>query len=557
MGDRIWNPKAIAIALTMVWAFLGCGSRKEALIAPHGLVALLDRWEQANSTLAVETGQPTAESKPTEPAQTTQDAQAARAEWRDEGQEDGPARGGTEAYPSSSETSLLPPLPQDDIKLDEESQEGTTDLEPRAPAPASILDLNDNVPFERNAEGLTLDQTINVVLLADPELRVGFEAINQANAEALTAFLAPNPTISVNQSLLPLVRPFTEDRQGGPPQLDVGVEYPIDWFVFGKRAAALQAATLNTQISEAEYADLVRRRVLDATILYYDVLEAEALRDLARQDVRNFQTVETITRRAVQAGGRPRVELDRVRLERLRSEQTLREAQRQLVASLAALGERLGATQDTPPLQLAGTLDTIEPILTPPSVREGFELAFRMRPDLEAARLKITQADAELLAETRNALPELVTRFGYTRQFQRRAIGFPDADSWGIGLDFTLPLFNRNQGQRARAASVVVQSQAELRAALVGLYAELVEADQALRTAAENVRAVAQDQLELATRVRDTLTQAYQEGGRPLLDVVDAQRDFRETTRLFIESRADYARALARYNATLGTRLSP
>ncbi len=46
-------------------------------------------------------------------------------------------------------------------------------------------------------------------------------------------------------------------------------------------------------------------------------------------------------------------------------------------------------------------------------------------------------------------------------------------------------------------------------------------------------------------------------GGRPLLEVLDAQRNYRETYRLFITSRADYGRAVVRLDAALGKRYYP
>ena len=42
--------------------------------------------------------------------------------------------------------------------------------------------------------------------------------------------------------LLPLTRPVTVDRQGGPPRQDVPITYPIDWYLFGKRAANMVVA---------------------------------------------------------------------------------------------------------------------------------------------------------------------------------------------------------------------------------------------------------------------------------------------------------------------------
>ena len=53
------------------------------------------------------------------------------------------------------------------------------------------------------------------------------------------------------------------------------VGYPIDWYLFGKRAARMASAAVGVKVSEADYADLVRRRVLATAQAYYDVLEAK------------------------------------------------------------------------------------------------------------------------------------------------------------------------------------------------------------------------------------------------------------------------------------------
>jgi cobalt-zinc-cadmium efflux system outer membrane protein len=403
---------------------------------------------------------------------------------------------------------------------------------------------------------LTLDQVINTTLLADPQLRAGFEAINQAYGDALTASLRPNPTFNINQTLLPLTRPFTVDRQGGPPQLDIGLAYPIDWFLFGKRAAAMQAATLGVRVSESEFADLVRQRVLQAATAYYDVLEAKALLDLARQDVDNLKQVESVAQKSVEAGNRPAVELNRVRLDRLQSEQALRNAENALVNAKARLQVLLGRGDAVPAFEVAGSLDSV-PQLEPLPLDEAYAIALQNRPDLAALRWKVSRAQADLLVERRKAYPEVTPQVGYTRQFQEKAIGFPDASSFGFGFDMTLPLSDRNQGNRRKAASVLAQSRAELRAGELELRAEVTQADQNLRTAAANARAIAGEQLRIAGEVRDTINRSYAAGIRPLLDVLDAQRNYRETYRLYITSRAELGRAVMNYSATLGKKVTP
>lgn len=413
-----------------------------------------------------------------------------------------------------------------------------------------------NTPSATPAGGLTLDQVINATLLADPKLRAGFESINQANADALTASLRPNPELFMDAQLLPLTRPFTVDRQGGPPQSDININYPIDWFLFGKRAAAMQAAGLGVKASEADYADLVRQRVQDAATAYYDVLEAKAIIELARQDVDNLKRVEAVTEKAVEGGGRPQVELSRIRLDRLKSEQVLREAENALVGATARLRAVMGRADADAAFEVAGTLDGIPPV-EPLPVEEAFAVAQQNRPDIHALRWRVAQGKANVELERRKAYPAVTPQAGYTRQYQQKAIGFPDADSYMLGLTMTLPVFDRNQGNRAKAASITAQNQFQLQAGVVDLRAEVIQADQDLRTAAATSRAVASDQLQTAGQVREAITKAYEAGGRPLIDVLDAQRNYRETYRLFITSRANFGRASVRYSAAIGTQRTP
>jgi outer membrane protein, heavy metal efflux system len=398
---------------------------------------------------------------------------------------------------------------------------------------------------------LTLDEVINAVLVSDPKLRAGFETINQANADALTASLRPNPTLLTDIQLLPLTRPFSVNQQGGPPQQDAQVTYPIDWFLFGKRAANMLVAAHGVRASEADFADQVRQRVADAVVAFYDVLEAKALLALARQDVTNMERVEAALAKAVAAGGKTQIDLNRFRLDLAQARRLLREAETSLVSAKAKLRAMIGRADTDPAFDVDGSLDAaLTATLPPPD--EGFELAVRNRPDLQSLRWKGAQARATVLAETRKAYPDVAPMFGYTHQYQRKAIGFPDADSWTAALTISLPVFDRNQGNRAKAASVVNQNQFEYQAALTGLRAEVETAAQEFRAARANADEVAAEQLRLSREVLDSIAAAYQAGGRTLLELLDAERNFRETFRTYVTSRAAYWRAVYRYRAAIG-----
>jgi cobalt-zinc-cadmium efflux system outer membrane protein len=187
----------------------------------------------------------------------------------------------------------------------------------------------------------------------------------------------------------------------------------------------------------------------------------------------------------------------------------------------------------------------------PLPVDEACVVASQNRPDVLALRRKVAKADADVVVEQRNALPEIKSDFGYARQYQQ-SLGVPDVSAWGTSLAITLPLSNRNQGNRAKATSVTAQSNLELRLALIELQSEIEQVVESLRTAQQNAASVAQDELRLAAHVRDSINKAYEVGGRPLLDALDAQRNYRDTYRIYVSSRANYWRALCNYNSALG-----
>ena len=403
-------------------------------------------------------------------------------------------------------------------------------------------------------EKLSFDEVINAVLISDPRLMAGFQGINQANADALTASLVPNPTVMADILMLPLARPFSPDRTGGPPQQDVMVSYPIDWYVFGKRAAQMASASAMVKVSEAEFANLVRIRITEGALAYYDVMEAKALLDLANQNLAILAKVEVALTKAVEAGGRPKVEINRIRLDILQNRQTVRDVETALVAAKARLRALIGRSDRDLDFDIAGTLDALLTTNTL-GAAEAFDLAVDNRPDVKAIKARMIQTEANVIVEDRKKYPELIPMLGWTRQYQVAAMGQPDAGSWNASLTTQLPFFNRNQGNRAKASSYAVQAKIDYEATLVALRAEIETTAQELKAARNNAEAVAGEQLRLANEVLQSITDAYEAGTRTLVEILDAQRNFRETNKSYISMRAGYWRALYRYYSATGKQI--
>jgi cobalt-zinc-cadmium efflux system outer membrane protein len=432
-------------------------------------------------------------------------------------------------------------------------QKGSTSLPNGVAAPSEEQAPPPDAPQETYK--LSLDQAISMTLTQDPVLRSGLETVNQAGADALTASLFPNPSMLGDILMLPLTHPFTFNNQGGPPQTDYFVGYPIDWFLFGKRAAAMVAASQGIRVAESDYANLVRQRVTETAVAYFDFVEATSLRELALQDVTNLEQLEKATRGTVGVGAQAPVDLQRIQLTLLTSRQTQRIAEATVVTSKAKLRAMLGGADLRFDFEPAVTLDA--PLTARPmDVEEAYMVADENRPDIESLRRKVQQAQANLEVERRKAYPLVTPQLGYTRQFQSE-INFPNADSWNASLTFSVPLFDRNQGNVAKSSSVVTQTTSDLQAGRVALRSEIEQIVREFRTALTNAIAVAEEQLRLAAQVRDSITSDYQLGGRNLIEVLDAQRNYRDTYRLYITSRANYWRSMYRFSSAIGRQLAP
>jgi len=116
----------------------------------------------------------------------------------------------------------------------------------------------------------------------------------------------------------------------------------------------------------------------------------------------------------------------------------------------------------------------------------------------------------------------------------------------------TLPLHDRNQGNIAKAASVRRSISHQLQLADLELEAEISEAIAELDAAKLNAQSIESEQQKIADEVLESIEIAYRNGGRPLIDLLDAQRNFREINARAVTAKAAYWRALYRYLASIG-----
>ena len=119
-----------------------------------------------------------------------------------------------------------------------------------------------------------------------------------------------------------------------------------------------------------------------------------------------------------------------------------------------------------------------------------------------------------------------------------------------------LPLFNRNQGEIARAHEEERQAGGRTRALEADIAAEVQAAYTNYSAARDVVDTIESQMLTRARDVRATTEYSYRAGEASFIEFLDAVRTFNETIKSYNEARAEYARSLYELDATAG-RMTP
>ncbi len=399
---------------------------------------------------------------------------------------------------------------------------------------------------------ITLEQAIDECIAFSPDLRAAAESVEQSQGDLKTASLLPNPTLLFLSSLQPFAgHPFSPIRQGGPPQFDVSLLWPVDWLLFGKIFKAKDAVHKGLDANRATHENTIRQRVALTTASFFAVLEAKELARLAHEHANNLSEVSKLTQKKITYGGASNVDGDHAILAANVAQREAREAEFVLFVARSQLRAVLGRPSPAPDFDVVGTLEPIKRVPTE-NFDEAYQRAQTHRPDIQALQLRIAQAKAQLAHAHRDAFPAMNLQGGFSYQDQQKAIGYPGAFSWSLGMSMEIPTFDRNQGHILKAQALTREAELRLEAALVQLQSELEQALHGYELADTVVNQDLPLQLRMVRAIRTRMMETYSKGGQTLVDVLDAERDVLETTRLNTIAQVGYWRALYRLRTVLG-----
>ncbi|HXI31315.1 MAG TPA: TolC family protein [Vicinamibacterales bacterium] len=395
-------------------------------------------------------------------------------------------------------------------------------------------------PEARAQAVFTIDGAVQQAI--DKNLTLVAERLNLTVADAAiaTARLRPNPVLSGGANSLDwLGTGFNETNGAGPQEYAVRVDVPFERG--GKRELRTAVASTARSIAEAQLADSVRRLQLDVTIAAVDVLEAKAKLRLARENLDTLDRLVKLNERRLTSGALPPLEVTRSRVAMLQyrgsvttAELTVTQARLKIHALLGRqVGEPLADIEDDlrlPPVAAAPNLDVVE------------AAARTNRPDVRALQRDEARSQYDLRLQVAQGRVDYTLGAEYRRQQGVNGKG----NLAGLFVSVPLPIFNRNQGEIARAEAEHEKAARSLVALETSVSSEVASAYAEFQSTRDLLTGIERELLQPAADARAGTAYVYQAGATSLLDVLDAQRAFNDTMDAYYTAQAAYRRAEAR-----------
>ena len=384
---------------------------------------------------------------------------------------------------------------------------------------------------QERATRLTMDDALRLAERENPTLRAKRFELDVTRAGEITAGLRPNPSAS-----------YTAEKFGAretSQEYTVTVGQTLE--LGGKRARRLDSARAATRVTRFEVDDIRRQVFAQVKKTFTDVLVARATLALAEQTLKTLDDVERIQRFRAERGDISELELTRIQLQRFAFERDAADARQAIAATIIVLRALVGAASVAPDVEVIGDLGFRDVGL---SRDEAVQRALGARPDLQAAEAARDKAKADVALARANGKWDITPQLEY-----KRTDG--NENTFGFGFSFPLRIFDRNQGEIARTQAEVERVSAQRDATIAQIVSEIETALSAVTTLRQRVESLRNVYLPKAEQARNTVEFAYRRGGVSLLDFLDAQRTYRETSLEHLRALGNYWSALYQLEAAV------
>ena len=414
---------------------------------------------------------------------------------------------------------------------------------PSAPAPTSV-------PAAPTAAALSWDEVKAKFQAVNPVLKSDQLGVDELKADEITAYLRPNPQFTLGADGTQIAPHEGVWRPTSGTQVQPNFSYLHERE--HKRELRLKTAQEGTQIGGSLHEDLERNMLFSLRSAFVQTLEAKAALELARADLEYYDKIIDISRNRFRAGGLAQVDLDRIELLRVQYESEIEAATVNLRTQKIQLLQLLDDRTPVDQFDVIGPFDFTADLKP---LSDLHQAALDARPDLRAALQSVDQAKTnhQLAIANGSADPTFGVWYTYNPSFSN-----PFAhQTLGLSVNVPLRIFDKNQGEKQRTLIDIDRNQQLEEAARAQVFSDVDSAYEQVRSNVALLIPYRDKYRDQATRVRDSVTYAYQRGGASLMDFLNAQSDYRVVQLAYLQLVGSYLTAAGQLNLAVGREVIP
>lgn len=387
-------------------------------------------------------------------------------------------------------------------------------------------------------EALTLAQAVAEAMDHSPALRQIEADIDAARGEALTAKQKPAPELTFS----PGIRRLSES-EGSHTEFLGSLELTQTFLFPGKRELVISIAERNVELRKLAVEGLQFQVAAAVRKSYYELLAAQKIADLRRQQLQSAQTFLEATSKRVESGYASDFEAVKSRGDVINARKLLAAAEGDIAAARAGLNTLLGR-EPSRAVAVDGVLDAIAKSEIPGDL---VAKALAGNPGLRLLAMQAEIAGMNLRKARLARKPDLT--LGPSVEYS--------PSEQVIGVSATIPLLNRNYGRgevltAAAEQRRILADTERLRREIAGAVAQ---AAAQFESAQRQLALYSQEYLDQLEAVVAQAEHSYAQNVTSLLIYLDARRTHFDTLADYYEAIASVAASRAALESAAGVPL--
>lgn len=428
------------------------------------------------------------------------------------------------------------------------------------------IDVNDSFPGSQ-MKTATLKPALAAVLLAsglfaqtqpltwqqikdrfeasNPTLQASKLGVDEARAQEVTAFLRPNPTLTLSTDGTQITPYQGVYRPFAGTQVSPNISYLYERQ--HKRDLRHDAAVQNTAVTQSTYEDQRRTLLFTLRSAFVQLLQAKAVLQNAKDNLVFWDRELDINRKRFNAGDLALIDLNRMELQRVQFESDLETATVNLRTSKIQVLQLMNDRTPIEQFDVSSPYDYAEQLMPLDELREA---ALAARPDLKAAlqSIDLAKINHQLAIANGSADPTFAAWWTHNPSFNNPY----DFNTIGLSVSVPLRIFDKNQGEKARTQIEIGRNERLRDANRALVFSDVDSAYWTLVQALTMLKPYKTKYIPLAEDNRNRITIAFKNGGSSLLDLLDAEKAYRDTRLAYLNLIGAYLTAAAQLNLAAG-----